>query len=113
MRATPLPASTVVLLRDGTEGIEVLLLVRRARGSDPFSGASVFPGGVVDPADEDPRLAPPGSGFDAERAARELGEEIALPLRRALYVAACRELLEEAAILLARDAGGAPPSAGA
>ncbi|WP_166791232.1 NUDIX hydrolase [Cryobacterium sp. Hh7] len=43
-------AATVVLLRDGAEGPEVLLLERpRHRGS--FAGAWVFPGGGVDPED--------------------------------------------------------------
>ena len=43
-------AATVVLLRDGTHGPEVLLLERpRHRGS--FAGAWVFPGGGVDPGD--------------------------------------------------------------
>jgi 8-oxo-dGTP pyrophosphatase MutT (NUDIX family) len=100
-----------VLLRDGVAGLEVLLLVRGARGSDPFSGASVFPGGVVDPADEDERLVPSASRFDPERATRELGEKLPSALRRSLYVAACRELLEEAAILLARASDGHPPPA--
>jgi 8-oxo-dGTP pyrophosphatase MutT (NUDIX family) len=111
MPATPVPSSTVVLLRDGASGVEVLLLVRRPHGSDPFSGASVFPGGVVDPADEAAELAPPRSGFDAERARRELGESVSAALLRSLYVAACRELFEEAGILLARDAVGRPVEA--
>lgn len=43
-------AATVVLLRDGPGGPEVLLLERpRHRGS--FAGAWVFPGGAVDPGD--------------------------------------------------------------
>jgi 8-oxo-dGTP pyrophosphatase MutT (NUDIX family) len=43
-------AATVVLLRDGVDGPEVLLLERpHDRGS--FAGAWVFPGGAVDPED--------------------------------------------------------------
>ncbi len=43
-------AATVVLLRDGADGLEVLLLERpHDRGS--FAGAWVFPGGAVDPED--------------------------------------------------------------
>lgn len=43
-------AATVVLLRDGADGPEVLLLERPShRGS--FAGAWVFPGGGVDPGD--------------------------------------------------------------
>ena len=46
-------AATVVLLRDGASGLEVLLLERpRHRGS--FAGAWVFPGGAIDPGDGEP-----------------------------------------------------------
>lgn len=45
----PLPSSTVLLLRDGPVGMEVLM-VRRSR-SAVFGGMYVFPGGVVDPVD--------------------------------------------------------------
>lgn len=45
-------AATVVLARDGANGLEILLLERpHDRGS--FAGAWVFPGGVVEPADRD------------------------------------------------------------
>lgn len=67
-------AGTVVLLRDGTAGPEVLLLRRPARGS--FAGAWVFPGGKVEPGDR--RDHEPESE-DARRAAiRETGEEVGL-----------------------------------
>ena len=42
-------AATVVLLRDGVEGLEVLLIERPDRGS--FAGAWVFPGGKLEDAD--------------------------------------------------------------
>src|SRR6187431_1267193 len=42
-------AATVVLLRDGRDGPEVLMIERPDRGS--FAGAWVFPGGKLDPAD--------------------------------------------------------------
>jgi len=46
----PQPSATIVVVRDGAVGLEVLLLERATR--DPKkSGASVFPGGRVDPAD--------------------------------------------------------------
>ena len=47
--AVPTPAATVVPLRDGEDGLEVLLLRRSARGA--FGGMWVFPGGQVDPGD--------------------------------------------------------------
>jgi len=44
-----LVGGTVVLLRDGAGGVEILLIRRPDRGS--FAGAWVFPGGVVEDAD--------------------------------------------------------------
>ena len=46
----PRPAATIVVLRDGAGGIEVLLS-RRAERGDHNSGAWVFPGGIVEPGD--------------------------------------------------------------
>ena len=43
------PAATVLVLRDGDDGLEVLMLQRNARGE--FASAWVFPGGKVDPED--------------------------------------------------------------
>jgi 8-oxo-dGTP pyrophosphatase MutT (NUDIX family) len=100
MPAEPIPAATVVVLRDAPSGPEVLMVRRHERAGD-FAGASVFPGGVVDPSDADPDLAPGASGFSAERARTALGEPLEETEVRALYVAACRELFEEAGLLLA------------
>jgi 8-oxo-dGTP pyrophosphatase MutT (NUDIX family) len=77
----PRPAATILLLRDGRAGLEVLL-VARAREVDFASGALVFPGGRVDP--EDHALAD---------AADPLG-----PFR----IAAIREAWEECGLLVAR-----------
>src|SRR6187399_1716754 len=49
-------AATVVLLRDGDHGLEVLMIERPDRGS--FAGAWVFPGGKLDPGDGDPADEP-------------------------------------------------------
>lgn len=51
--ADPIPAATVVLLRDGDDGIETLML-RRDANLAFAGGAWVFPGGRVDP-DDHPR----------------------------------------------------------
>ena len=56
--APPVPAATVILVRDGEEGVETVLLRRDARGS--FAGMWVFPGGRVDEGDADP-----GRGYPA------------------------------------------------
>jgi 8-oxo-dGTP pyrophosphatase MutT (NUDIX family) len=100
MPAEPTRASTVVVLRDSAVGPEVLMVRRHERSGD-FAGASVFPGGLVEAADADPALAPAESGLSADRARAELGETLPEAEARALYVAACRELFEEAGLLLA------------
>lgn len=71
------PAATVILVRDGREGCEVLL-VRRSHRLDFHGGAWVFPGGRVDPRDE-----AQASGNDPVEAAR---------------YAAAREAWEEAGV---------------
>lgn len=86
------PAATVLLLRDGPQGLEVLMVGRNREMS--FRGAMVFPGGKVDAADSDPRLRPHVHG-----AAGIPEAEIAH------QVAAIREAFEESGVLLARPRG--------
>lgn len=98
---TPRPAATVMLLRDAPS-LEVLLL-RRSRATPFVPGAHVFPGGAVDPGDADPGFAAVVDGLDeADAAAMLSGATPALPS----WLAAVRECLEEAGVLLARDAHG-------
>lgn len=101
-KRTPRLAATLVLTRDGPDGLELLLL-RRADKGDHNSGAWVFPGGLVDAADRQAHavcadlddttasrgLSLPGAGLD-------------------LYVAALRECFEEAGVLFATQADGRP-----
>lgn len=97
----PAPASTVLVMRDGPAGIEVY--VQRRPASMPFAAAHwVFPGGRVDPADLDPTIDERWSGPPPSTWARRLGVSDALA--RGHLVAAYRETLEEAGILLVRDA---------
>ena len=82
-------ASTVLLIRDGADGLEVFMVVRHQE-IDSFSGALVFPGGKVDPEDADARPYCRGAeGMD----------EAALTHR----VAAVREAFEECGVLLATN----------
>jgi 8-oxo-dGTP pyrophosphatase MutT (NUDIX family) len=69
----PRQAATVIVLRGGAEGLEVLLL-RRNPAARFMGGAWVFPGGAVD--------AHEGAGDTAHRAAavREVAEEAGLAL---------------------------------
>ncbi len=102
---TPLPAATVVLLRDAPRGMEVLL-VQRHRATAFMGGAHVFPGGKLDPADASVELAP---GADDTALLRALGpsETIDGATARALHVAAARETFEEAGVLLGAHPAGA------
>jgi 8-oxo-dGTP pyrophosphatase MutT (NUDIX family) len=77
--AEPRLAATVVLLRPGANGPEVLM-VRRHRGSSFMADAYVFPGGRVEPGDG---AGEPGF---AVAAARELAEEAGLTIDAALLV---------------------------
>lgn len=73
----PTPAATVVLARDGDQGLETLLL--RRSSAITFGGMWVFPGGRVDPADVDAAGGPSDEVEVARRAAvREAEEEAGL-----------------------------------
>jgi 8-oxo-dGTP pyrophosphatase MutT (NUDIX family) len=93
-------AATIVVIRESPGGPEVLMVRRHERSGD-FAGASVFPGGVVEAGDRDPDLVPADAGFVLTRALAELGEALCEADARALFVAACRELFEEAGLLFA------------
>lgn len=95
-------AATVLILRDGTEGLEVFML-RRNLNSDFVGGAYVFPGGAVDPADREADLDPICEGRSDVDASRRLGITQG---GLAFWVAAIRESFEEAGVLLAYDTAG-------
>lgn len=85
-------AATVVLIRDGADGIETWLLTRVTQMAFA-AGMTVFPGGRVEPSD----AALPMAG-DVERVTARLG--CGDDLARALIGAAVRETFEETAVLL-------------
>ena len=97
-------AATILVLRDVDEGFEVLML-RRNLQSDFVGGAYVFPGGGVDPDDTSPRAEARSLGLSDEAASRRLNLANG---GLAFYVAAVRELFEEAGLLMACDAIGEP-----
>lgn len=106
----PRDAATVVMLRDGPQGLEVFL-VQRHGASDVLGGAYVFPGGKVDAEDCD---AAHHTHFDrdAARLHAALGED-QTPQSTAcgLYVAALRETFEESGVLFADAVGVAAAAA--
>jgi len=89
--AVPVPAATILLLRDGADGLEVFM-VKRHHQIDFVAGALVFPGGKIERG-------------DADSALREFvdGGEGWTDTMRALGAGAIREAFEESGILLARD----------
>jgi len=87
MAMVPRPAATLILVRDGTQGIEVLMM-QRAKESAFLGGAYVFPGGSLDEAD-------PG------------GDD---PLAKHRF-AAVRECFEESGVLLLVDKKNQPVTA--
>lgn len=95
----PRPAATVVLLRPGAVGLEVLL-TRRPSTMAFAADMHVFPGGRVDAGDADARLAA-RSAISADAASVALGGDLASAAALAAYVAAIRESFEEAGVLLA------------
>jgi 8-oxo-dGTP pyrophosphatase MutT (NUDIX family) len=90
--AIPVPSATILLLRGDHSVLEVFMVVRHHQ-IDFASGALVFPGGKVDPQDQQPVLAAHCDGASTD------------PDTRAIQVAAIREAYEECGVLLARPAG--------
>lgn len=86
------PAATVLLLRDGDRGVEVLM-TRRSMTASFAPGAYVFPGGGIDAAD-----------------AQSHGQSTRRPTQSDRHltqaIAAIRESFEELGVLLARRADG-------
>jgi 8-oxo-dGTP pyrophosphatase MutT (NUDIX family) len=88
-----IPAATILLVRDGAEGLEVFMVVRHHQ-IDFASGALVFPGGKVDPKDTHESVRGRVDGADGL-------DDWEFSMR----VAAIREAYEECGVLLARADG--------
>lgn len=100
---TPRPAATVLLLREGDAGMEVLLLRRTAQAAN-MPGMYVFPGGKLDAADCEACASDAHRLLDQPITAMHtsLNEPALAPAQAAgLYMAALREALEESGVLLA------------
>lgn len=97
--SAPIDSATVMVLRDGPTGLEVLM-VRRHGDSGVLGGVHVFPGGKRDEADG--ALPLDGLGDrDADWFARTLGEPALAPaVARGLFAAALRETQEECGLAL-------------
>ena len=86
------PAATVLLLRDGPDGLQVLM-TRRSMTASFAPGAYVFPGGGVDAADAAAHT----------HANRRIGQN---DLHLTQAIAAIRESFEELGVLFARHTDG-------
>jgi 8-oxo-dGTP pyrophosphatase MutT (NUDIX family) len=93
--AVPVDAATIVLLRDGADGVEVYLL-RRQSTMEFLPGMYVFPGGKAQASDRD---VGDWVGPSAEAWGKIFGCDA--DTARGLVVAAVRETFEESGILLA------------
>ena len=90
------PAATVLLVRDCSNVLEVLMVKRSKR--PPFGNLYVFPGGKIDESDKDLNITDFCNGLNDEQASIKLGvNEGGL----SYWVACVRECFEEVGILLA------------
>jgi 8-oxo-dGTP pyrophosphatase MutT (NUDIX family) len=93
---TPIPSATIILLRPSDNGLEVLMGLRHARHSF-MPNRFVFPGGRVDPEDENP------SGFEELVPLYRADQEPGLSDQELMTLArtTIREMLEETDLFLA------------
>jgi recombination protein RecT len=90
----PRPAATILLLREGVDGFEVLM-TRRSATASFAPGAYVFPGGALDSSDASEHA----QHVSVARPSQSLEQ-------RAFSVASIREAFEELGVLLAYRADG-------
>jgi len=105
--ATPHPASTVVLVRPGADGGAEIFMNRRPEKMETYAGAYVFPGGRVEEADWSEKMIELVRGLSPADAQRILGADSNAEFCLGYWVAAARELFEEAGILFFVNADGA------
>ena len=101
----PAPASTIVLMRDKEDDLEIFFVKRHGKARF-MANRFVFPGGRMDEEDKDASIALHCRGYVPHELAEKMGtdEEEAV----GLHVAGFRELFEEAGALLATESNGDP-----
>ena len=103
----PVPAATLVLLRDRAPGVVEILLMQRHAKSKFAAGDFVFPGGKLTREDNPPDAIRWCTGLDVAGAAKTLALEDT-ELAVAHWIGVIRETFEEVGVLLATSATGGP-----
>ena len=93
-------AATVILTREQAGRIQIYLLKRSAK-SGFMAGNFVFPGGTIDAEDRDVDLFREHSDLTPDEIASRFGADMSASRALAYCVAAIRETLEEAGVLMA------------
>jgi glyoxylase-like metal-dependent hydrolase (beta-lactamase superfamily II)/8-oxo-dGTP pyrophosphatase MutT (NUDIX family) len=102
---TPRPASTLIIVRDGEAGMEVLLGEKTSKVNFA-AGAFVFPGGALDESDFADNFTISGK-LSVDKANQILGVSDG---GLSYWIAAIRECFEEIGVLFAAPARGGMPS---
>lgn len=95
---TPQAASTVVLIRPDRHGGFEIYLNRRPDKMDTYAGVYVFPGGRVEESDYSGEMIALTRGLSPIEAQEKLGLQLRAEICLGYWVAAVRELFEEAGI---------------
>ena len=104
----PYPASTVVLARPILGGGFEIFMNRRPAQMDTYAGVYVFPGGRVEPSDWSEPMLNLIRGISADQAQQRLGSAISPEVSLGYWVAAARELFEEAGVHYFTNRQGLP-----
>jgi 8-oxo-dGTP pyrophosphatase MutT (NUDIX family) len=98
--SAPVPAASIMLLRDAKGGGVEVLMLKRSQKSAVLGGVYVFPGGKLDAADRSPdRQA--SLGETPEQLRERIGDNpVSAVEAAAFFVAGCRETFEECGVRL-------------
>jgi len=103
------PAASVILMREGAGDEIEVYMTRRQDYLNFLGGYFVFPGGKVDEQDCDSDILCRCENLGPRRALKILGGGMAPAMALGHWVAAVRELFEEAGVLLVYDKEGNVP----
>lgn len=96
--SAPSKASTIIVIRPESNGGFGVLLTRRQQEMQFLGGYLVFPGGGIEKEDYSERMLSRCRGLSPSEAQEKLGGDISPELSLGHWVAAVRELFEEAGI---------------